>query len=282
MKKDEFIEFSEAESEVNPARMSGGLSWSQAAKLLSPRAAFVGGLLMAVLGMTAIGFFLLLPTGLRSLTGQLTVAGAAPSPQLAAPAVVPSAEPTPEAPAGAIPPLTAEDHIRGDAGAKLTWIEYSDFECPFCKRFHPTMLKMLEEFKGKIKFVYRHYPLSFHANAEKEAEASECAAELGGNKAFWAYVDKIFERTTANGTGFALGDLAPLAKELGLNSAKFQSCLDSGKYAAKVQQQQSGGQAAGVNGTPGSFLIGRDGKAQLISGAVPYEQVKAAIEAQLK
>ncbi|MBI5728850.1 MAG: DsbA family protein, partial [Candidatus Magasanikbacteria bacterium] len=106
--------------------------------------------------------------------------------------------------------------------------------------------------------------------------------ELGGNDAFWKYTDAIFERTTSNGTGFPLDGLVPLAKDLGLNESKFKSCLDNGKYAAHVQQDENGGANAGVNGTPGSFLIGKDGKTQLISGALPYEQIKAAIDAQLR
>ncbi|TSC76820.1 MAG: lipoprotein [Parcubacteria group bacterium Gr01-1014_31] len=131
----------------------------------------------------------------------------------------------------------------------------------------------------KVAWVYRHFPLaSLHANAQKEAEASECAAELGGNVAFWRFTDSIYERTATGGTGFALTDLPKLAKELGLNEAKFKSCLDSGKYAQKVQQDMTEDQQAGVTGTPGTVLLTRSGETRIISGAQPFDQVKTTID----
>ena len=144
------------------------------------------------------------------------------------------------------------------------------------------MQQALQEYGDKVAWVYRHYPLSFHANAAKEAEASECANELGGSDAFWKYTDKIFERTTSNGTGFALDQLVPLAKEIGLNEGKFKSCLDSGKYKTHVEQDTSEGTTAGVNGTPATFVVKKDGNSQLISGALPYAQIKQAIEQALQ
>lgn len=174
------------------------------------------------------------------------------------------------------------DHIKGDKNAKVFLIEYSDFECPFCKRFYPTTQQVLDQYEGKVALVYRHYPLSFHANAEKEAEASECANEQGGNDAFWKYADKIFERTTSNGTGFTLDKLVPLAKEIGLDGAKFKTCLDSGKYAQHVQDDENNGQEAGVTGTPGNIIWAQDTKPQLVEGAVPFENIKVVIDQVLK
>jgi protein-disulfide isomerase len=185
--------------------------------------------------------------------------------------------------AGTVKPVDPKtDHIRGDKNAKVFVIEYSDFECPFCKRHHPTMQQLMTDYGGKVAWVYRQYPLSFHQNAQKEAEASECAAELGGNDAFWKFTDKIFERTTSNGTGFALDALGPLAKEIGLNQQAFQKCLDSGKYAAKVAQDEQEGQAAGVSGTPGNIVWTKDGKSQLVEGAVPLQSLKSVIDPLLK
>jgi protein-disulfide isomerase len=184
-------------------------------------------------------------------------------------------------PAGEVPSVTDKDHLRGNKDAQIVLVEYSDFECPFCKQFQSTMQQVLAEYDDQVAWVYRHYPLNFHANAQKEAEASECANELGGNEAFWRYSDAIFERTTSNGTGFALDNLVPLAGELGLNQTAFQECLDSGKYSQQVKDEMAGGQKAGVTGTPGTILITKDGKTQLISGALPFDQIKQTIGANL-
>lgn len=181
-----------------------------------------------------------------------------------------------------VKPVTDSDHIRGNKNAKITLVEYSDYECPFCQKFHPVTQELLRIYGDKIRFVYRHFPLSFHANAQKEAEASECIAELGGNDAFWKYTDAIFERTTANGTGFALDKLGPLASELGVNQAEFQACLDSGKYEKLVKDQIADGTAAGVSGTPSTFIINPKGESQLIVGAQPIDAFKTSIDQILK
>ncbi|MBI3384703.1 DsbA family protein [Candidatus Gottesmanbacteria bacterium] len=180
------------------------------------------------------------------------------------------------------PKLTKDDHIRGNKNAQIAVFEYADLECPFCKRFHPTMQQIIDTYKDKVMWVYRHFPLSFHANAQKEAEASECANEQGGNDTFWKYVDKIYEKTTSNGTGFALDQLVPLAKELGLDEVKFKDCLDKGKYAKLVSDQELQGQNEGVTGTPGNIVVNiSTGKTQIIPGAVPFDQVKAIIDQML-
>lgn len=180
------------------------------------------------------------------------------------------------------PELTSDDRIAGNKNAKVALIEYSDMECPFCQRFHPTMQQVMKEYGDKVKWVYRDYPLSFHANAQKEAEAGWCINELGGNDAFWKYTDAIFERTTSNGTGFALDKLGPLAKELGVDQTKFQNCLDSGKYTQKVKDQMAKGTEEGVSGTPGTIILTAKGDTQLIPGALPFEQIKPMIDAALK
>ncbi len=101
-------------------------------------------------------------------------------------------------------PVTDQDHIRGAANAKVTVLEYSDFECPFCKSFHPTLQKLLNEYPNDVRWVYRHSPLvQLHSKAPKEAEATECAGEQGK---FWEMTDKIFEVTPSN-NGLNLADL---------------------------------------------------------------------------
>lgn len=198
------------------------------------------------------------------------------------PTTPPSQPPAPSAP---VPPIDAKkDHIRGNLSkAQVAVIEYSDMECPFCKRVHPTYQQIMKEYEDEVVWVYRHYPLSFHANAAKEAEASDCAAELGGNDAFWKYVDRIFEKTTGGGTGIALDQLVPLAKEIGLDEATFKSCLDAGTFTKHVQEEMTSGSAAGVNGTPGNFVLNlKTQKSQEVSGAQPFESFKSAIDAALK
>jgi protein-disulfide isomerase len=189
-------------------------------------------------------------------------------------------QPTPDL--SKAPAISDKDHITGSKNAPVTLVEYSDYECPFCKSFHPTVKKILDEYGDKVALVYRHYPLPFHQNAEKEAEASECINELGGSDAFWKYTDAIYERTTSNGTGFALDALGPLAGELGINQAAFQACLDSGKYVNSVKKDLTGGQKAGIQGTPGTIIIAKNGTRTLIPGALPFEQIKPMIETALK
>ncbi len=169
------------------------------------------------------------------------------------------------------------DHILGPKNAKVTLVEYSDFECPFCKRHYDTMKQIQAKYPNDVRVIFRHYPLSFHQNAQKEAEASECVAELGGNDAFWKFHDKIFTQTTSNGTGFALTGLGPAAKEVGVDQGAFQKCLDSGKYASKVAKEEQEGSDAGVQGTPGTFVNGK-----LVEGAVPLSAFQQQIDAILK
>lgn len=188
-------------------------------------------------------------------------------------------QPAAAAPATEIAPVTDNDHIRGNKNAKITLVEYSDLECPFCKTFHPTMQQAMDTYGDQVRWLYRHYPLSFHANAQKEAEASECVADLGGDDKFWEFIDRIFERTTGNGTGFALTALGPLAEEIGVNQAQFQSCLDIGKYAAKVTENLSKHQF----GTPATFIIDSKGNtSENLGGAIPFAQLKQAIDTALK
>lgn len=243
------------------------------------KANFYLGLFLGIAAMSTLGLAIILS---MVFNGKFVNAqSGSPSVVAQAPArPVPSAaadNPNDAPPSAPVKPIDASDHVLGPKDAKVTVIEYSDFECPFCKRFYPTTKQILKDYPKDVRLAFRHFPLSFHQNAQKEAEASECAGKVGGNDAFWKFHDKIFERTTSNGTGFALDALVPLAKEIGLDEQKFKSCLDSGEMAGKVAQQMQDGSSAGVSGTPAMFING-----QLISGAVPYEQIKSAIDAVLK
>lgn len=178
--------------------------------------------------------------------------------------------------------LKDTDHVRGNRNAQVLMIEYSDLECPFCKSFHPTAQRAVEEFNGRVAWVYRHFPLDqIHSKADKEAEAVECANELAGNDGYWKLTDKIFSVTPSN-NGLNLDDLPKLAGEVGLNQNQFKTCLDSGKYAAHVEEDYQSGIKAGITGTPGTVLLNtKTNKTRLVPGAVPYEQLKQAIDALL-
>lgn len=182
-----------------------------------------------------------------------------------------------------VKPVSAEDHLRGDKNARVILIEYSDLECPFCKSFHSTALEAVEFYNGQLAWVYRHFPLDqLHPKARKEAESTECAAEQGGNEAFWKMADKIFEVTPSN-NGLDPSTLPDLASQAGLDPAKLKSCLSSGKYAQRVEDDYQSGVEAGINGTPGNILLDtKTGKTTVLPGAVPLSNVQQAVDNLLK
>ncbi len=236
----------------------------------SPKLTFIFGLIAGI-GVTAIvGLAIVLPRayGTKNANSTTTTTAAAATTNTSTGQTFSSPK-----------PVTDADYIRGNKDAKLTLVEFSDYECPFCKSFHPTLLTIMDQYKDKVRWVYRQFPLSFHANAPKEAEAGLCVGKLGGQDKFWAFSDKIFERTTSNGTGFALTNLGALAKEVGVNQDKFQACLDSGEMTATVQAEEADGTASGVTGTPTALLLDSNGKVITgIPGAYPLDQVKGFID----
>lgn len=178
-------------------------------------------------------------------------------------------------------PVSAElDHIYGDPAAPVTLVEYSDFECPYCKRFHFSAKQFVDNSNGKVNWVYRHFPLSFHnPGAQKQAEASECAAAQGGNDAFWKYTNAIYKRTKAGGKGFPIANLTPLAEELGLDKNRFEKCLTSGKMAQRVAADLKNGSAAGITGTPGNILINnKTNRSLFLNGAVSLQKLNASLQ----
>jgi protein-disulfide isomerase len=149
--------------------------------------------------------------------------------------------------------LTESDHVLGNPNAEVVYIEYSDFECPFCKLFHETMNNLLDEFgsTGDVAWAFRHFPLPIqgHENGPKIAEGSECATELGGNEAFWAYSNAIFAQDVAN-IPTSLTVPAEIAKTIDLDVTAFTECVDSGKYQEKVAYNFADARDSGGNGTP--------------------------------
>lgn len=176
-----------------------------------------------------------------------------------------------------INPLTKDDWVFGSDKAKISIIEFSDADCPFCQQFHDTMKQIMKDYNGKVKWGYRHFPLtSLHPEAEKKAEAIECVGEQGGNDKVWAFMDKLY--VSNKPTVAQLGDVV---KSLGLDSNKFNDCLNSGKYANKVSDHAGQAQAAGAQGTPYSVVLMGDQKIA-INGAYPLAEVKKILDSLLQ
>jgi protein-disulfide isomerase len=166
--------------------------------------------------------------------------------------------------------VAARGPSRGPDNAAVTIVEFSDFQCPYCGRVTPTVEKLMKDYDGKVRLVFRHFPLSFHPNAAKAAEAGACAADQGK---FWQMHDKMF----SNQQKLTVDDLKSFAKDIGLDQGKFDKCLDSGEKAQLVSADEKDGEQAGVTGTPAFFINGI-----FINGAVPYEQFKETVDRELK
>lgn len=181
-------------------------------------------------------------------------------------------------------PVTGNDHILGNPDAPVAVITFTDIECPFCKRFHITMKQITEEYgkTGKLKWIMRNFPLEqLHSKAKNEAIATECAADLGGNEKFWQYLDRLFEITPSN-NGLDPAELPKIAEYVGLNKTQFANCLASGKFDQRIKENIENAMQSGGLGTPYSIVIGPDGKKSVIPGALPYSDVKTAIDEMLK
>lgn len=205
---------------------------------------------------------------------------------------VPTASLSPAAPTAAEPTSATvsmdDDPVLGNADAPVTVVEFSDYECPFCKRhFEQTYSQLKTNYidTGKVKLVFRDLPLSFHDPlATKEAIAANCAREQGNDETYFKMHDALFETTTSNGSGMTMDQLYGLATKVGINADNFKSCIDADKYKDEVSKDLADAGAAGATGTP-SFVIGKSGdevSGKLIVGAQPYAAFQAEIDALLQ
>ena len=175
-------------------------------------------------------------------------------------------------------PIEDNDPVLGDPDAGISIVEFSDFQCPFCARANTGALaemRTTDVFKnGEVNFVYKHFPLnSIHPFAQKAAEASECANRQGE---FWDYHDLLFQNQGALDTS----SLKQYASQIGLDTATFNSCLDDDEARAEVNKELGQATAAGGRGTPYFVIVNRDtGATQAVSGAVPWSNIEAAINA---
>lgn len=180
-------------------------------------------------------------------------------------------------------PVTAEDHIKGNPNAPVMIVEYSDFECPFCKQLHMTMNQIMTSelgTNGTVAWVYRHFPIDqIHPiKARAEAVASECAAELGGNNAFWEFADRFFAVTPSNNDTDIETVIPQIIREIGLNEEAFNTCYTSGKYDEHIQADYENAVATGGVGTPWSVVIAPNGTTYPLGGALPYATITQLID----
>lgn len=173
-----------------------------------------------------------------------------------------------------------KDHIRGSQNATIALIDYTDLSCPYCKSFNDTLKQILITYDGKVQLVLRHFPLiNLHPNAQKQAEASECVFKLSGDANFWTYTDQIYSSTAE----VTVDVLKTMAANIGLDKTKFNTCLDSSEMKAIVDADIQSGSNAGVQGTPGDFLMNlKTGEFTQLQGAMPVAQLNASIDTVLK
>ncbi len=178
-------------------------------------------------------------------------------------------------------PVAATDHIKGNPDAPIKIVAYSDFECPFCQRFHNTMNELMKKYvdSGEVAWVFRQFPLEqLHpVKAQAVAVASECANELAGNDGFWKFADRYFELTLTNNRTDTDVVIPQIAKEMGLNTTEFFACTKSGKYNEHIQADIANATETGGRGTPWSILIAPNGKTFPINGAQPLSSIEQLI-----
>ncbi len=169
----------------------------------------------------------------------------------------------------------------GNPAARFTLVEYSDMECPYCKSFHTTPKKVVDSSQGEINWEWSHMPLDFHnPAAQVQALAAECVREVSGNKAYWAFIDKVFQHTGGNGKG--VSDLRATARSVGANNDEFITCISTARHAPLLQQDLEQAQKLGINSTPYTVVVdNQTGNYFPLKGARPAEQLLQIIQ-QLK
>lgn len=176
-------------------------------------------------------------------------------------------------------PVDDTDYILGNPNASIVMVEYSDYDCPFCKEYHNTMHQIMDEYgvTGKLAWVYRQYPLAeLHPNSPRISEAALCVGDIGGNSAFWDFSDRVFlERNIDEPTNVT--KLLGYAEDAGVAPEDYIECMESRRMQPAVEQSLIDGFNAGARGTPYTVLIVGNQQA-VINGAQPYETVKGIVE----
>lgn len=169
--------------------------------------------------------------------------------------------------------VDTESIIRGETKDTQVYIvEYSDYDCPFCARFHPTMKAIVEKYEGKVAWVYKQFPLtSIHPDAYQKSVAAICVNKLGGEDQFWQYTDLLFETPRQN------SELVTLAESLGVDTSAFDECMNSQEAQSLVDADIAEAQSLGATGTPFAVAVKKDGTNEIIRGAIPQEEVEKII-----
>jgi protein-disulfide isomerase len=176
-------------------------------------------------------------------------------------------------------PVTEEDYIRGNPNAPILIIEYSDYDCPFCKQYHVTLNRIIDEYglTGKVAWVYRQFPIAqLHPNSPKVSQAALCVGEIGGNDAFWTFTDLIFEEREV-GEATNVVRIPDYVEASGVDREAYVNCMDSGSTVAKVESSVEDAFNIGARGTPYTVLVVGNQQA-VINGAQPYETVKGIVD----
>ncbi len=188
-----------------------------------------------------------------------------------------------------IRPVGPDDYVRGSTNPKVVIVEYSDLECPFCKAFHATLQEVVQNYGDKVAWVYRQFPIQqLHSQAPEEAVASECVGKLGGNDAFWKFIDTVYATTPSN-NGLNLSLLPTYAGEAGVPAGDFNACMGNPDMEARVNRdladveklvQWEAQYGRGSVGTPFSVVVAGN-KSTVIAGAESYAEVRVLIDALL-
>jgi len=187
-----------------------------------------------------------------------------------------------------IPEFNDKDHFQGAKDADVVMISYSDFQCSYCQRWHPTLNALVEKYADKITFVYRHFSLGF-PYSDKLIQASECVAKDAGEEAFWKFTNDIYDKlsdqsiyTLENGNSvISDSSILSIATSSGASANQVQACLEKQETASIVTEMMTGAQSAGIGGTPATVIISKKAGREFIPGALPIEEVEATLEKHL-
>lgn len=176
--------------------------------------------------------------------------------------------------------LEEQDHFLGNRSALVKIVEYAEAECPYCKKLHPVLLRILDEYGGQVVLVYRHFPLTLHPKSFNEATALECVAEDKGDPGFFEYLDKLYEATPSN-NNIDLAILPRLAQEMGISEAEFTECLGSDRYRTRILRDVETGIGLNVDSVPHLIIVAPNGKGFVFSKSPSYAALRAVIDTAL-